>query len=122
MIKTINVVLALLLSYPTWAIDLNRADIIGKVGDVTIASRNSGAVTFVRVYFTSTQKDRFGCVTGAGAQGYIEITDADPNVSSDMLNMIYSQVLTAQTAGKSFGSGGPSDCNMNNFGVLFDDN
>lgn len=111
--------LLFLSSFSSHAKDLNKADIIGKVGDITIAYKGAHSEhTVVRIYFASIEKDRWGCISSTG---YVEATDASPYVTTERLNKIYTMVLTAHTTGKSFGTGGPPDCKAQNFGVLFND-
>lgn len=118
-VRAVILCLAFLTAFSVSAKNLDKADIIGIVSDIAISYKGDDyEYTVIRIYFSSTEKDRWGCISSTG---YVEATDASPYVTSERLNKIYSMVLAAQTTGKSFGTGGPPDCKAQNFGVLFID-
>lgn len=92
----------------------SAADSQGKVSRVVTMPVTNGK-HIVRVYFSSYTSDRWGCLQNLG---YIEASDASPNLDAKGLDRLVAMAMTAMASDMTFAidSSGGSPCAE---GVMF---
>lgn len=76
----------------------NIGDTQGKIDYFTLRPMD-GEHHVLRIFMSSTTKDRFECIAN---RGYVEVSDSHARVSTEQFQMILSMVMAAQMSGKIF--------------------
>lgn len=88
--------LGFLLLLPLLANALPTGDTQGIVAAVRIKNAVNGVNSF-EIWFSSTTNDRFGCVQSTG---YVVVSEATSQMSTDSFKRIFATALAAQASGK----------------------